>query len=142
MNVQESPVTDMLRAYEAAVFTKDVDALVALYDRDVRIFDLWGQWSYSGAEAWRAMVAEWFRSLGTDTVVVDADDVQTVLAGDTAVGHAFVSYRNVSADGVEGRAMLNRLTWVLRRAEGAWKIVHEHTSAPIDLATSKVMLQR
>jgi ketosteroid isomerase-like protein len=29
--------------------------------------------------------------------------------------------------------MNNRLTWVLRKdTEGAWKIGHEHTSAPAD----------
>lgn len=138
----DNPITYVLSAYKAAVLAKDVDAFVALYSRDVRIFDLWGQWSYTGVETWRATVTEWFHSLGTDTVVVDADDVQTVVMGQGAMGHALISYKNLSANGAEGRAMLNRLTWVLRQEEGTWKIVHEHTSAPVDSATMKVILQR
>jgi ketosteroid isomerase-like protein len=36
--------------------------------------------------------------------------------------------------------MNNRLTWVLRKdGGGAWKIVHEHTSAPIDLETLQAL---
>jgi ketosteroid isomerase-like protein len=38
--------------------------------------------------------------------------------------------------------MHNRLTWALKQENGAWKIVHEHTSAPVDFKTSKVILQR
>jgi ketosteroid isomerase-like protein len=37
----------------------------------------------------------------------------------------------------------NRLTWVLRKTpEGAWKVIHEHASAPVDVGTGKVTLQR
>jgi ketosteroid isomerase-like protein len=38
--------------------------------------------------------------------------------------------------------MNNRLTWVLRKdADGTWKIVHEHTSAPAG-DEGKVQLRR
>lgn len=142
MNEAENPVTQVLNAYKAAVLAKDVDAFAALYDHDVRVFDLWGRWSYAGVEAWRGVATEWFGSLGAATVIVDVDDVQTLVTSEVAVVHALISYRNVSASGEEARAMLNRLTWVLRHKDGAWKIVHEHTSAPVDVETSKVILQR
>jgi uncharacterized protein (TIGR02246 family) len=142
VNEAEDPITRVVNAYKAAVFAKDVSAFVALYDQDVRVFDMWGQWSYTGVEAWRGIVTEWFGSLGAATVIVDVDDVQTLVAGEVAVVHALVRYKNVSASGEEARAMLNRLTWVLRQKHGAWKIVHEHTSAPVDFETSKVILQR
>lgn len=41
MNEPEKPVIQVLDAYKAAVAAKDVDAFVALYDQDVRVFDLW-----------------------------------------------------------------------------------------------------
>jgi ketosteroid isomerase-like protein len=54
-----------------------------------------------------------------------------------------VTYKGLSADGRELRAMTNRLTWALRRqAGGDWKIVHEHCSAPADFDTGKVTLTR
>jgi ketosteroid isomerase-like protein len=62
---------------------------------------------------------------------------------DLAVAHALVTFRGLSAEGDELRAMNNRLTWVLERRSGeAWRIVHEHTSAPADFETAKLILQR
>jgi hypothetical protein len=38
--------------------------------------------------------------------------------------------------------MQNRLTWALTRREGALKIVHEHTSAPVGFDDLKAILRR
>jgi uncharacterized protein (TIGR02246 family) len=141
MNELERPILQVLESYKAAVTTKDVNAFVALYDQDVCIFDLWGEWSYKGIEAWRGMVTDWFGSLGTEHVIVDFNGVQTILGNDIAMVHAFVIYQGVSADGNKLRSMQNRLTWVLKHKDGVWKIIHEHTSAPVNLETLKVILQ-
>ena len=133
---------EVLDAYKAAVYAKDVDAFMALYDQDVRIFDLWGEWVYDGPEAWRGMATGWFSSVGTDTVVVEMDDVKIIHSGDIAITHAFVTYKGVSAEGKDLRAMQSRHTWVFKQKDGAWKIVHEHSSAPVDRESSKVILQR
>lgn len=67
---QQQEITGVLDAYAAAVLAKDADALVGLYANDVRVFDLWGQWAYDGATAWRRPVEEWFGSLGDERIVV------------------------------------------------------------------------
>lgn len=133
----------MFEAYAAAVRAKDVDGFVALYADDVRTFDLWSAWSYDGKDALRAMVSEWFGSLGdVEEVVVEFDDVRTTNGGDVATVSAFTTYAAVSPDGTRLRSMNNRLTWVLRRDSGGeWKVVHEHTSAPAGEG-GKVQLQR
>lgn len=136
-------IEQALDGYATAVRAKNVDGFVSLYANDVLVFDLWGRWSYEGTEAWRAMAAEWFASLGDEQVAVEFDDVRTIVGSDIAVVHAFVTYRGLSADGDELRAMNNRLTWALRKmADGEWKIVHEHTSAPAAFETGTVELQR
>jgi uncharacterized protein (TIGR02246 family) len=140
MNEGEQPITQVVEAYKAAVFAKDVDAFVGLYDQDVCVFEMWGVWSYTGIAAWREIVADWFGSLGSERVVVAMNDVQIFLAPDLAVAHAFVTYTGQSAEGKELRAMQNRLTWALKQHDGGWKIVHEHTSAPVDFETSQVLL--
>jgi ketosteroid isomerase-like protein len=104
---------------------------------------MWGRWSYTGADEWRAVVTRWFDSLDNERVAVEWLDVHTIVGEDVAGAHTFVTFKGLSADGEELRAMHNRLTWALRKTpEGAWKIVHEHTSAPIDFETSKVILDR
>jgi uncharacterized protein (TIGR02246 family) len=143
MNTAEQSIKRVVDGYVAAVLVKDVDAFVALYDSDAQVFDMWGEWAYRGAGDWRAMATEWFGSLGTDRVAVEMDDVRAVESDDLAVVHAFVTYKGLSAEGEQLRAMTNRLTWALRRQPGSeWKIIHEHSSAPADFETSKVILKR
>jgi uncharacterized protein (TIGR02246 family) len=134
---------EMLAAYVAAVRAKDVGAFLDLYADDVRNFDLWSVWSYDGKDELRAMVAEWFGSLPDDeVVVVKFDDVRTQTGSDLATVSAFTTFAAESPDGTELRSMNNRLTWVLRKdADDAWKIVHEHTSAPAG-DEGKVQLRR
>jgi uncharacterized protein (TIGR02246 family) len=128
--------------YASAVRDKDAERLLDLYDDDVRVFDLWSEWSYDGKAAWRLAIAQWFGSLGEETMRVVFDDVRSVVGEDLAMIHAIISYREVRQDGTEGNAMDNRLTWVLHNTGRRWRIMHEHTSAPIDGGTSKVLLQR
>lgn len=142
MNQQEKIIFQVLDAYKAAVHAKDVDAFVSLYAQDLVVFDMWGEWSYKGIDAWRKMVTDWFGSLGSERVVIETDEVQVIAASNLASIHAFVTFQGVSATGEKLRAMQNRFTWVLKNTTGEWKIVHEHSSAPIDLETSKAMLQR
>ena len=133
----------MLDRYAAAVRAKDVDAFVGLYADDVRTFDLWSEWSYDGKPAFREMVTEWFGSLPDDEVVaVEFDEIRTQAGEDVAAVSAFTTFAAVAPDGTELRSMNNRLTWILRKdADGAWKIVHEHTSAPAG-DEGKVQLRR
>ena len=134
---------EMLAAYAAAVRGKDVDALVGLYADHVRTFDLWERWSYDDRDALRAMVTEWFGSLAADELVeIEFDEVRVQTGEDVAAVSAFTTFRALSPEGEELRSMNNRLTWVLRKdADGAWKIVHEHTSAPAG-DEGKVQLRR
>ena len=133
----------MLEAYAAAVRAKDVDAFLDLYADGVRNFDLWNVWSYDGKAELREMVAEWFGSLGDDEeVVVEWEDVRAQAGEDVAGLSAFLTYSAVSPTGEKLRSMNNRLTWLLRKdGDGAWKIAHEHTSAPVGEG-GKVLLRR
>lgn len=135
MSDDAEPVTRALTAYAAAVYGKDVEAFAALYADDVHVFDAWGPWEYRGIDAWREMASGWFRSLGDERVEVHVNDVSALAGDDVAVGHAAVTFTAVSADGEQVRSVTNRLTLGLEKRNGDWKIVHEHTSLPIDMAT-------
>jgi uncharacterized protein (TIGR02246 family) len=138
----DQSILQVFDGYKAAVFAKDVDAFMALFGKDVHVFDMWVKWSYEGDEAWRGMAAGWFGSLGTERVDIGFDDIRTIVSQGVAVAHAFVTYTALAADGKTLRSLQNRLTWALARQDGAWKVVHEHSSAPADFATGKVILKR
>jgi ketosteroid isomerase-like protein len=139
----DAPFARILAAYTAAVHARDVDAFMRLYDPKVRVFDTWGLWSYEGADAWRVAVEGWFTSLGSnERVKVSFEDVQTSGGSDHAAVTAIVRYAAVSATGEPLRSMHNRITWVLRTSGHVLRIVHEHTSAPVDFDHMKAILER
>lgn len=143
MSADQDPVSIFTRGYAAAVHAKDVDAFVALYDDEVCVFDMWGSWSYDGLAAWREMAAGWFGSLGDERVLVEFSDVNRTVTPELIVARAFVSYAAVDATGARLRSLSNRMSVALRRgAGGAWKVVHEHSSSPIDLQTTKAIFSR
>jgi ketosteroid isomerase-like protein len=75
-------------------------------------------------------------------VAVEFDEIRTQAGEDVAAVSAFTTFAAVATDGTELRSMNNRLTWILRKdADGAWKIAHEHTSAPAG-DEGKVQLRR
>ena len=142
MNDTEKSIARVLGSYESAVYSKDVEAFMSLYDPGVRVFDTWGVWSHEGAAAWQRAIEGWFASLGTERVKVTFEAVQTAGARELATVSAIVTYAGVSARGEKLRAMQNRITWVLRTTGHNLRIIHEHTSAPIDFNESKAILER
>lgn len=128
----EHPIQRMLDGYSSAVLAKDTDAFAALYEDAVEVFDMWGTWKISGIAAWRAMAGEWFASLGDERVEVSFKDVRSHCAGELAVGHATVTYTAIDTNGETVRSLSNRITVAMRRGPAGWKVVHEHTSAPIE----------
>src|SRR5256885_3739338 len=142
VNDTDKSITQVLKSYESAVFSKNIEAFMRLYDPGVRVFDAWGAWSYEGAATWQRAIEGWFTSLGTETVKVSFDEVQTSGGRELAMVSAIVTYAGVSAQGEQLRTMQNRITWVLRTIGHNLRIVHEHTSAPIGFNDSKAILQR
>jgi len=142
MSDTEKEVRRVIGSYEAAVFARDVEAFMRLYHPAVRVFDTWGVWLYEGAPTWQIAVEGWFASLGSERVKVRFAEVQ--IAGDQALAtvSAIVTYAAESVDGEPLRSMQNRITWVLRESGHVFRIVHEHTSAPIGFADSKAILAR
>jgi ketosteroid isomerase-like protein len=138
----DKSIAQVIETYKSAVFAKNVDTLMHIYDQSVRVFDAWGIWSYEGSEAWRVAAEGWLKSLGIERVKVTFEDVKATVNRDGAYVSAIVTYASVSEAGVPIRAMQNRLTWVLKLAGHVLRIVHEHTSAPVGFEDMKAILQR
>lgn len=135
-------IESLFDTYKTSVLRKDLDAFLSIFDDNVRIFDMW-EWTYDGLASWRKMAKDWFSSLpNSEQVAVTFDDIRIQTAGEMAIATAYARFAAVSEKGEELRSLQNRLTWVARKKDGAWKIIHEHTSGPVDGETMKVRLQR
>lgn len=142
MSDTEKAVRRVIGSYEAAVFARDVEAFMRLYHPSVRVFDAWGVWLYEGAPSWQVAVEGWFASLGSERVKVSFSELQITGEQALATATAIVTYAAETAQGELLRSMQNRITWVLRESGHVFRIVHEHTSAPIGFEDSKAILAR
>ncbi len=137
----DQPIRQALAAYQSAVLAKDVDAFMAIYADDARIFELWNRWEHDAA-SWREMAQGWFSFLGEERSVVEAHDVRVQVAGEMALLTGSLTYRAVDKDGHGLRSLDNRLSWVLRHRDGRWQVVHEHTSVPLAMDGGKGIFTR
>jgi uncharacterized protein (TIGR02246 family) len=144
MTAAEQEISALFDRYAAAVRAKDPDAFLAIFDENVRVFDLWQRWLYQGDAEWREMAEGWFGSLGeNETVQPEFTDIHVINGDDVAGAHAFVTFTAYGPSGEQLRSLTNRITWVLRKTPaGVWKVVHEHTSSPVDFETGKVIFKR
>jgi len=133
---------DLIQIYKAAVLKKDLEAYASIFDEEVYVFDTWQQWNYVGLAAWLEMTKAWFTSLGTDHDTVTFDDIKIEKSGDVALITAIMKFTAISEEGEELRFLQNRLTWVAKKKERGWKIIHQHTSSPVDFETMQVILTK
>lgn len=131
--------TQLPAAYANAVYTKNIEAFLALYADKIHIFDAWENWQAEGKDALRTSTTEWFNSLGNEKVVITCHDIQTSSSDTLATLHALIQYKAVSADGQDLRAMQERITWVMEHTPAGWTVTHQHTSLPASFQTGKVM---
>ena len=135
-------MTAFLDAYRNAIFQKDIEGFLALFDEDVRIFDMWEDWAVDGLAAWRGRVEAWFSGLGADRDKVEFDAIEILGAGELIAVSAFVRFAAVTEQGEELRHLWNRMTLLIQEKAGVWKIVHQHSSAPVGGEGLKAKLER
>jgi ketosteroid isomerase-like protein len=121
--------------FAAAVEARNVDGIMRGYAPDVFVFDLVPPRQYVGAAAYRK---DWQAFLGgyKGPIKFTIGDLDVNVAGPMAYSHSIQTVSGKDASGKE-LTIVVRVTDVYRKTAGAWRIVHEHVSAPIDLATGR-----
>jgi ketosteroid isomerase-like protein len=121
-----------------AVRAKDVDGLMAAYAQDVVTFDLVAPFANRDASAVRKRVTDWFSSFQT-SIDYEVRDVTLFVAGDVAYEHHFTRVRGMAKSGAK-IDMWFRETVGYRKADGRWKVTHQHSSVPFDMTSGKPLL--
>ncbi|WP_423148121.1 nuclear transport factor 2 family protein [Rubrolithibacter danxiaensis] len=125
-------VSDFFTLYKNFAWEKDSESMIKLYDNHVVIFDMWNKGHYSGLTEWSGIIKQWLGSLKDERVNVIFE--MTEIHRDETAGFAssLIKYQAVSTGNKILRSMTNRITLGFKKTEDSWKVVHQHTSAPIN----------
>ncbi|MGD0364363.1 MAG: nuclear transport factor 2 family protein [Bryobacteraceae bacterium] len=123
----EADIRALIESVNRAHYTKDGATLVAPYTADAAIFSLAPPLAHRGMDLREKQA--WLDSWD-GPIECEARDFQIAVRGDAAFSHGYLwlGGRPKAAGRTIGFWM--RATVCLLREEGAWRIVHEHTSVP------------
>ena len=135
----EARIRQLMDERIAAVRAKNVDALVAHHAPGVLAFDLLEPLQYVGVAAVRKRAGQWLD--GYDGPVTYAiRDLRVTAAAEVAFCHG-LHHVGGTLKGGKKIDMWWRATQCWRCIGGQWLIVHEHSSAPFDMASGKVSFE-
>jgi uncharacterized protein (TIGR02246 family) len=124
----------------AGIEAKDADAVMANYipGDSLVVFDIIPPRQYTGSDAYKKDWAGVFAGC-SDSPKFEISDLDISADRKLAYSHSIQHFACTDAKGNK-LDMTMRATDVYRKVNGKWLIVHEHFSAPIDLATGKADL--
>jgi uncharacterized protein (TIGR02246 family) len=137
----EDQIKSLLQQWKKSFEAKDLDGVMKVYvsGDELVAFDVVPPLKYVGQEAYRKDYAELFAGF-EGPLAVELNDLS--ITADRNMAYSRV-VDHVTGKGKDGHQMdlTVRVTDVYRKTGGKWLIVHEHVSAPVDLATGKADLQ-
>ncbi|AEA25946.1 hypothetical protein Psed_3776 [Pseudonocardia dioxanivorans CB1190] len=127
---EEAAVRALLAEEAEAMRTRDAELAVARYATDAMIFDLAPPLGRRGHAA--AGVRAWLAGFD-GPVTIETTELEVTVGGDLAFAHGLRRMSAVPAGAAEGFSFWYRATTCLRRVQGRWRVVHEHTSTPFHM---------
>lgn len=126
----EAAVRTLLAEETEAMRTRDAERAVARYAPDAVIFDLAPPLGRRGrtAEGVQAWLGGFDGPIG-----LEITELEVAVDGDLAFAHSLRQLSAVPAGAPEGFSFWYRATTCLRRVDGRWLVVHEHTSTPFHM---------
>jgi len=125
----EGEIRALLDRLATAIRDKDVGAALAPFDDAVLTFDLAPPlWVQGKGEEARQAISAWFATW-SGPIGYDRRGFAVAIDSDIAFAHGYVRIHGTKRDG-EKPDVWARQTVCLRRRDGVWRIVHDHTSVP------------
>ncbi|MEQ8244173.1 nuclear transport factor 2 family protein [Fulvivirga sp.] len=124
-------IEDFFTIYKESAWNKDSVSMINLYDHQSIIFDMWDKGSITNEKEWVKLIEDWLGSLGDESVKVDFEMVKIQESDNLGFATAFIKFQAISKEGEVLRSMKNRITLGFTKHESQWKVIHQHTSAPI-----------
>jgi ketosteroid isomerase-like protein len=129
-------ITALEQAFNEAFTAKNVDLIMSNYARDgLFVFDVTPPRQHVGWADYRKDWQDLFAA-NPGPAKSEIKDLSITVVGPVAYSHFVQDGWFTSKSGAKTELVV-RVTDVYRKAGGKWKIVQEHVSVPVDLATMK-----
>lgn len=131
----EAEIRQFMDAWTKAFNTADMAAIKALYDPRILAYDVVPPLQYEGMDAYMKDFATFFAAY-QGPPAAEVRDLRITTEGNIA----FVTcLQRISGTMKNGTKTSNwfRVTSGLHKVDGKWLDMHDHVSAPVDLATGK-----
>ena len=133
----ETEIRTLIDSWLEAARSQDIDGILSHYAPDIRAFDAVSQLQFKGVDAygqhWKACM-----SMCPGPMIFEVHELSIAAGDDLAFGHSLIRCGGTAENGEE-KASWMRMTAGYRKTNGKWLIVHEHFSAPFDMADGKVL---
>ena len=134
----EQAIQTLLEERAAAVRSGDLDRLMTVVAPDAVLYDALATLQRTGRTAIREKTNEWLSGY-TGPIGYEIRNLQILSGGDVAVCHYLYRITGTMQDGQQVDMWLRSTLGLIHR-DGAWTIVHEHTSVPFDAASGSALL--
>ena len=136
--IDQAQISKLIDHWADAVRSKDVEASLSNYSKNVSLFDVIEPLHCFGIDAVRKRAAEWYSSFD-GPVAFEMRDLRIATNDDVAFSH---SLNHVSGTKTDGRKldMWWRATVCYRKLSNQWVVAHEHNSVPFNPDTGKASL--
>jgi ketosteroid isomerase-like protein len=125
----ERQIRALLESRLAALRAKDASQFIAAFDASIVKFDLAPPLRETGSSVLDPAGLRWWRNTWDGELNVELAELSITVGGDVAFCHCLEHIQGTRDDG-ENQNMRTRSTFALKKVDDAWKITHEHNSAP------------
>ena len=136
--VTEPLIRQAVQAWAAAITGKDIERVLSFYSPELVSFDLDPPLRYAGLDNKRRAWAKFFE-VHTGALHYDVTELSVTADSSMASVHSLNHVKGELANG-QTSDMWVRWTAFFRNVNGAWVIVHDHASVPVDVAQGKAAL--
>jgi uncharacterized protein (TIGR02246 family) len=128
VKTDEAQIRALIEDWADAVRAKNIDRCISHYAKDILSFDLAPPLQYTGSDALRKSLEEWFPTFD-GPVGYEIRELDISVGSDTAFSHSINHISGKRTNGEESDVWV-RATVGFRKVDGRWLVTHEHVSVP------------
>jgi uncharacterized protein (TIGR02246 family) len=136
--IEQAHVVKLMDHWVNAIRTKDVDAAMSNYSKNVISFDVVTPLQYFGLDAVRKRIQDWFSTF-EGPIGFETHDLRIATDSDVAFAHSLSHVTGTKKDGAP-LDMWWRSTVCYRKIDDRWMVTHEHNSVPFDPGSGRASL--